>query len=539
MANLSSIPCPPPFVNEANFGNDGYVDGRFCAGVDAIDPSLRCCLPCPSTEWIYSDTFTTSYRVAEGINLIGFAACLFLMVSWAILPPKQTRRHYLSVGLVIGAMSLALGFIIPFAAQPEQCFDEITPNDMYSSLECAWSGAFIIAGGLSIAVWIFIRALSMHLQICWDVTPGQKFFYVSQGLGWAVIAGLFTTTITLTGVSFRFGDACHVNSEHSMADFWGPLLGIAGLSAVVQLATFAYCINVYLKNLWSDEETQTQSSAGLPSYTSSLRTRTNSAKAVYRRVRKVVWLQWRGIVIVVFILIDVIFFSVVFVYLDSREHDSLHDPETVLPWVLCLMNNPKNKEACFDIGQGMLVNQATVTAILVMLALAGIQSFILLVRWSMFTGWKIWFQEKFSSSKREFVSLDARRFSSDARTFELLKVGGQSLGYVSAMQTPGGETYTSTLQALKAPESAVTSPSGTYGYNSPGSPVSGRETPDYFGKEVQRTYRSPTHSFSTPRAPSATAVQVDWDPRSTHARGGLGLHPVQDESDDDDPKRRI
>lgn len=210
----------------------------------------------------------------------------------------------------------------------------------------------------------------MHLQICWDVTPGQKFFYVSQGLGWAVITGLFTTTITLTGVSFRFGDACHVNSEHSMADFWGPLLGIAGLSAVVQLATFAYCINVYLKNLWSDEETQTQSSAGLPSYTSSLRTRTNSAKAVYRRVRKVVWLQWRGIVIVVFILIDVIFFSVVFVYLDSREHDSLHDPETVLPWVLCLMNNPKNKEACFDIGQGMLVNQATVTAILVMLAVS-------------------------------------------------------------------------------------------------------------------------------------------------------------------------
>lgn len=156
----------------------------------------------------------------------------------------------------------------------------------------------------------------------------------------------------------------------------------------------------------------------------------------------------------------------------------------------------------------------------------------------MFTGWKIWFQEKLSSSKREFVSLDARRFSSDARTFELLKVGGQSPGYVSAMQTPGGETYTSTLQVLKTPESAVTSPSGTYGYNSPGSPVSGRETPDYFGKEVQRTYRSPTHSFSTPRAPSATAVQVDWDPRSTHARGGLGLHPVQDESDDDDPKRR-
>lgn len=46
-----------------------------------------------------------------------------------------------------------LGFVIPFGARPEQCYDEITPNDMYTSLTCAFSGAFIIAGGLSIAVW--------------------------------------------------------------------------------------------------------------------------------------------------------------------------------------------------------------------------------------------------------------------------------------------------------------------------------------------------------------------------------------------------
>lgn len=165
------------------------------------------------------------------------------------------------------------------------------------------------------------------------------------------------------------------------------------------------------------------------------------------------------------------------------------------------------------------------------------QCFLLLFRWQMLTGWKMWFQEKFTG-QREFVSLDARRFSSDARTFELLKVAGQSPGYVGTVQTPS-EDYIGAAHVLKSPESAVTSPSGGYGYNSPGSPASGQRTPDYFGKEVQRAYRSPNQSFSTPRAPSATVVQVDWDPRSTHARGGLGLHPVQDDSDDDDPKNRI
>lgn len=179
---------------------------------------------------------------------------VFLLITFLVLPAEKTRRHYLSYCLIVAAMLMAvstpsnndvqpatdksqLGFVIPFGAQPEQCYDEITPNDMYSSLTCAFSGAFLISGGLSIAVWIFIRALSMHLQICWDVTPGKKFFYWAQGLGWTVAATFFTITITITGVSFRFGDVCHVNSDHSMQDFWGPLLGIAGGATVIQLAT--------------------------------------------------------------------------------------------------------------------------------------------------------------------------------------------------------------------------------------------------------------------------------------------------------------
>jgi hypothetical protein len=109
---------------------------------------------------------------------------------------------------------------------------------MFSSTTCAFSGAFLIAGGLSFAVWIFIRALSMHLQICWDVMPGKRFFYCAQGLGWGIAATFFTVTITITGVSFRFGDVCHVNSANSMQDFWGPLLVIAGAAMLVQLATY-------------------------------------------------------------------------------------------------------------------------------------------------------------------------------------------------------------------------------------------------------------------------------------------------------------
>jgi hypothetical protein len=394
-------------------------------------------------------------------------------------------------------MLMELGFIIPFGAKPEQCYDEITPNDMFSSLTCAFSGAFLISGGLSVAVWIFIRALSMHLQICWDVLPGKQFFYWAQGLGWGVAATFFTITITITGVSFRFGDVCHVNSAHSMKDFWGPLLAIAGAATIVQLATFAYCIKVYVKNMFNDGETETQSSAGLPSYTTSVRNR--SARAVYRRVSKVVWLQWRGITIVVFVLVDVIFFSVVFIYLNAEETHAIDEVESMFPYLVCLMKNPTDPAPCYGLGQALFVSQPTVVAVLMMLSLVGVQIFVLLARSAMFTGWLEFFRTRFSS-KREFVSLDAKQYA-DMKDFELAK-----------MQSP------------RAPESAITSPSNSEFDHWRRTATN---TPDHFSKEVQRDYSTPNLSFSTPRAPS----RVEWDPRATHARGGLRLHPIDDEDE--------
>lgn len=372
---------------------------------------------------------------------------------------------------------------------------------------------------------VFIRALSMHLQICWDVVPGRKFFYAAQVLGWGVTAALFTATVTFTGFSMRFGDACHVNSVNSMKDFWGPLLGIAAASTLTQLATFAYCIHVYLKNMWSEDKTDTNSSCGLPSYTSSVNAQ--SARAVYRRVKKVILLQWRGIAIVICILVDVVFFSTVFVYLDNMEQAVLKDPEMLQSWLLCLVASPDDRAKCYRLGQEFLINQPTVVAVLLMLSvsyriiiilihrltgvirlkMAGIQAFLLLGRRSMFTAWIKYIRTKLDR-KREFVSLDARRCSADARAYELLKLGTKPT-------------------VIRSPGTDITNPADTYA-----SPISGGRsgTPDYFAKDVHRHYRSPVMSFSSPTTPNQMALRTDyWDPRSTHARGGLGLHPPASE----------
>ena len=125
----------------------------------------------------------------------------------------------------------------------------------------------------------------------------------------------------------------------------------------------------------------------------------------------------------------------------------------------------------------------------------------------MFTAWYDLIKSKFSPN-REFVSLDAKQTGNDARNYELMKVASPS--------------------PIRAPDSAVTSPFGEPFSPSQQSHRTSAATADYFNKETQREYRSPTLSFSSPRTPSQTGMRPDWDLRSQYARGGLGLHPPEE-----------
>lgn len=431
----------------------------------------------------------------------------------------------------------------------------------------------------------------MHLQICWDIVPGRRFFYGAQAFGWGVPAVLFTATLTATGVSFRFGEACHVNHENSMADFWGPLLGFAAASVLLQLATFGYCIHVYLRNLWADAPASSTNASGsnLPSYNSSVRTQAK-ARAVYQRIKKVLWLQWRGIVIVTIILTDVVFFSVVFVYLDDLQAAAVKDISKVMPWLLCLAESGGDKTKCFTQASHWLVNESTVAAVLILLSLTGIQVFIFLSRPSMFSGWVEYLRNRFSS-RQEFVSLDALpskpSVNRSGSKQELLRV--KTAGTAFEMQRPKDigldldmKTLSPTSTSIDSPEDVYRSPlqfgretpeSGRVSPQSfargtrppeyigrvtpetssatPPAAAYNRQAPDYFNRPassgqrryqsaspdiVGRRYQSPTESFSQPIAPNRQSSlrsmrSLNWDPKEMYARGGLALNPPSEASE--------
>ena len=214
-------------------------------------------------------------------------------------------------------------------------------------------------------MWVFLRAVALHLQICWQVVIGKTFMYGALATGWAIPAIGLTIALVFSGVSFRFGDTCHINHKNSLAGFWIPLLVFAAITVIIQFATFGYCIKVYLASLVDDSSTT--NSSGLPSYNKSLRN-TISPRQAYRRVRRVIELQWRGIAIVLLIIADVIFFAVVFVFMDDTAEKLLSDPEKAEPWLACLVLSKGDKQKCLSLAKNLVVNEPTVMSVLLLLS---------------------------------------------------------------------------------------------------------------------------------------------------------------------------
>ena len=216
---------------------------------------------------------------------------------------------------------------------------------------------------------VFLRSLSLHLQICWQVIPGRKFFWGALIAGWGVPAISVALVLTLTGMSYRFGSTCHTNHSNSVATFWGPILTFAGVCAILQFATLGYCIRVYIRSLLNPDETS-QNSSNLPSYHGSVKT--VSARAAYRRVRKVIALQWRGIVIVLIIIADVVFFSVVFIKMDNATASAQDNLATEFAWVFCLFTSNGNKNKCLPLTAPFVMSERVVMAVLVMLSVCSL-----------------------------------------------------------------------------------------------------------------------------------------------------------------------
>ncbi|RMZ81210.1 hypothetical protein DV737_g2627, partial [Chaetothyriales sp. CBS 132003] len=454
---------------------------------------------------LYAD-FELRSEIANWINVVGFIFEVFLLLSFAFLAPKWTHRHYLSACMTTSVLFMSLAFMIPLGSKPHPCFNQITPNDMRSSGTCAASGSFLLFGGWSVVIWAFLRALSLHLQICWEVTLGNKFLWSSLTLGWGIPAVGLTLVLALTGVSYRFGNVCHVNHKLALQDFWGPLLVFAAMAMVLQFITMAYCIHVFIKGL-SDDKTTTNSTGRPPTSSGSITTA--SARQTYRRVKQVVKLQWRGAAVVLVIIAEVAFFAAVFVSMDNSSQVSDRLFQKSLPWLLCLVETAGDKDQCLYLIGDMVRPERVVLPVLIFLGLTGFWCLLFFGRWSMILGWIDLFKRNWLRRKHEFVSADARRFSGDPRyvSSPMASTDPYSTLPDKAYSPPLNIPPTLTWQSTLPPKS------------------SGLDAKDRSDGGQARVYVTPVDSYSVPR-PTSEFGPTDWAQKGLHTEGTPSSTPL-------------
>ncbi|PIA99964.1 hypothetical protein CB0940_03115 [Cercospora beticola] len=341
LGNQDAAGCPAPFIGEALHPfRGGFYGGRNCAENPLAPPgnASRCCIPCPVYDYTYQADFKRLTDGAAWVNVAGFILCSFLLLSNAVLPSAITRRSYLNIVILVGILILELGFIVPLARQPEQCFDPVTPNGQGSDLTCAFSGAFLAFGLLFYVVWILIRSLFMHVQVCWNRTPDKIAYIAANVAAFSITISLTTATLAHTGVSYRFGGYCHINVR-SLATYWGWLFGFGGTACLLQIATMIYCIKVYMSSAWNKRNDPSTKSASIVSSS-----RTQSARAKARRVRQ------------------------------------------LIPWLLCIIET-QEKEQCLNLTSPFIISENIAVATLFILSFVGIEAFFLLCRWEIFGAW--------------------------------------------------------------------------------------------------------------------------------------------------------
>lgn len=343
--------------------------------------------------------------------------------------------------------------------------------------------------------------------------------------GWGVPIAGFTVMMVFTGVSYRFGQVCHININYSRKDYWIPLLAFAGAAIIFQLATMAYCIHIYLRNLLH-EQNPSISSEGLPINSTS--TRHINARLAYRRIRKVFRLQWRGVAIVFIIIANVLFFAIVFMNMDKSTDKTEVNFEKAIPWLICLAYTQGNKELCRSFAENLGPNEATLLAVVILLALVGLWNFLLFVRGSLFTGWAELIKQKFRfcccccrRKKKEFVSVDARALFTglpDSRTFEMM--------YSNNNDSNNNDTF-----YRKSPEPTTRSTTPDRGSGTKSLEARSSYGLGFDEDAIRDIHRSPSqhrmgkpkssNSFSISRPvapPDATLWEGrEWDPRATFA----------------------
>lgn len=259
------------------------------------------------------------------------------------------------------------------------CYNDITPNDMYSDLSCAFSGALLLWGGMASVTWVLSRSLWTHLRVCWDISESRLFLIASHVFGWGAPIIFTAVCMKYTGVSYRLTIVCLPNDKHTFATYFGWMIAFASLAFALQLATSFYCLYIYLMNLRKSSSASAfraaDGSNDLPVSASTPKGEKQwmaPRQQAWARIRRIFVLQWRNITLCMLVITVVAMLSGVFVDLNTslaRDRARGFQAKEIAGWAACLVIT-QDKNQCLPLAKQLEITEDAVTASLLICAVS-------------------------------------------------------------------------------------------------------------------------------------------------------------------------
>lgn len=207
------------------------------------------------------------------------------------------------------------------------------------------------------------RSLSLHLMVVWDRTLGKKYMYASLS---CIILGTLVLLILdfeVTGVSYQLGRVCYINPFDGWGTFWIPLIVITALTFLLQVLTMGYCVFTVLRPIL--HKSIKSSLRHLPQESVEYR-QDSEARQTSIQTRKVLRMQWRPIIIVFMIVVNVTFISTVFIEVQGIY---TYPTERFVPWAGCLVLMG-GKDNCMSKADKLGPPENVIVAALILLAVS-------------------------------------------------------------------------------------------------------------------------------------------------------------------------
>ncbi|KAL4962773.1 uncharacterized protein BDV14DRAFT_202407 [Aspergillus stella-maris] len=229
----------------------------------------------------------------------------------------------------------------------------------------------------------FFRSLSLYLQLIWDIEPGPKFRIVSLTSIFLGSLGLLGIALGVSGVSYQVGEMCYISYPKSIGLFWGPLIGVAFISFLIQMFIMGYCIRGVITRGWTARLSFFKRGERQSDNTDDSLPRIPPQRRTGRKIWRILQFQWRAIAIACLILLYVVYVAQdVLRYGDPGQYST----EQSRPWVDCLVATRGDKKECAPKANRIMPNQATAVSALALLASCGVWGVIHTARYNMLLG---------------------------------------------------------------------------------------------------------------------------------------------------------